>query len=71
MCLQIIYLINMYKKDLALNNLQPNQILYIWYICTKFGIKWPTNGWFAIKPNETNYILLIYMYKEDSALNNL
>ena len=37
MCLEIIYLIYMYKKDLELNNLQwfiyhktkPNQILYI------------------------------------------
>ena len=37
MCLVIIYLIYMYKKDLALNNLQwlichenqPNQIIYI------------------------------------------
>ena len=37
MCSQIIYLIYMYKEDLALNNLQwlichktqPNQILYI------------------------------------------
>ena len=37
MCLQIIYLIYMYKEDLALNNLQwlichktqPNQIIYI------------------------------------------
>ena len=28
MCLVIIYLINMYKKDLALNNLQ-------WLICHK------------------------------------
>ena len=35
-----IYLIYMYKQDLALNNLQcdktqPNQVLYIWYICIK------------------------------------
>ena len=38
---QIIYLIYMYKVDLALNNLQwliclktqPNQIIYIPYIC--------------------------------------
>ena len=37
MCLEIIYLIYMYEKDLALNNLQwlichktqPNQIVYI------------------------------------------
>ena len=37
MCLGIIYLVDMYKKDLALNNLQwlichktqPNQIIYI------------------------------------------
>ena len=28
MCLEIIYLIHMYKKDLALNNLQ-------WLICNK------------------------------------
>ena len=39
MCLEIIYLIYIYEKDLALNNLQwlichksqPNQILYIQY----------------------------------------
>ena len=50
----------MFKKDLALNNLQclichktkPNQIIYIQYICT-------------------NHVYLIYMYKEDLALNNL
>ena len=37
---QILYIWYMYKKDLALNNLQwlichktkPNQILYIWYM---------------------------------------
>ena len=46
MCLEIIHLIYVYKKDLALNNLQwlifhktkPNQIIYIYiyiyiYIC--------------------------------------
>ena len=45
-CLEIIYLIHMYKKDLVVNNLQwlkchktkpnqtkPNQIIYIQYIC--------------------------------------
>ena len=43
MCLEIIYLMCMYKKDLGLNNLQwwichktePNQILYIQYVCIK------------------------------------
>ena len=80
-----IYLIYMYKEDLALNNLQwlichkaqPNQIIYIWYICIKRIWHWITyNGWYAIKPKLTKsyiyiYIYMIYMYKEDLALNNL
>ena len=42
MCLEIIHLIYVYKKDLSLNNLQwlichktqPNQIIYIWTLPT-------------------------------------
>ena len=71
MCLQIIYLIYMNKEDLALNNLQwlichktqPNQIIYIQYICMKRIWHWITyNSWDAIKPNPTkSYIFNIYV----------
>ena len=66
-----IYLIYMYKEDLALNNLQwlichktqTNQIMYIWYICIKRIWHWITyNGWYAIKPKPTkSYIFNIYV----------
>ena len=60
--LQIIYLINMQKQDLQLNNLQwlichktkPNQIICIKYICIKRIWHLITyKGWYAIKPNST------------------
>ena len=67
-----IYLIYMYKEDLALNNrqwficrkTQPNKIIYICYICIKSIWNWITyNGWYAIKSNETkSYIFNIYIY---------
>ena len=73
MCVEIIYLIYMYKEDLTLNNLpwlichknqtKPNQILYIQYICIKRI--WPLithNGWYALKLNQTKfYIFNIYV----------
>ena len=55
-----IYSIYTYKQDLALNNrqwlichkTQPNQIIYIWYICIKrIWHQITYNGWNAIKPN--------------------
>ena len=71
MCLQIIYIIYMYKENLALNNLQllichktqPNQIIDIQYVCVK-GI-WHLityNDWYTIKQNLTkSYIFNIYV----------
>ena len=52
----------MYKEELVLNNLQwlichktqPNQIIYIWYVCIKRIWHWITyNGWYTIKLNQT------------------
>ena len=72
----------MYKEDLALDKQQwllchekqPNQILYIKYICIKRIWLWITNdGWYAKKLNQTkpNPIDLIYIHKQDLVLNNL
>ena len=47
-CLEIIYLIYMYKKDLALNNLQE-------LICHKSKPS-PTNS------NKTNFLCIIYFF---------
>ena len=56
----------MYKEDLALNNqqwlicykIQPNQILYISYVCiNRIWHKITYKGWYAIKANQPNFIL--------------
>ena len=53
----------MYKNEFVLNYLQwlihhknqPNQILYIWYICIKrIWHSVTKNDWYAIKPNKAN-----------------
>ena len=58
-----IYAIYMYKEGLVLNKLQSfschkiqlNQITYLQYICIKKIWHLITyNGWYAIKPNQTN-----------------
>ena len=71
MCLKILYSMYMYKKDLALNNLQwliyhktqPDQIIYIWYRCIKrIWHQITYNGWYAIKPNQTkSHVFNIYV----------
>ena len=63
----------MYKEDLAWNNLQwltchkiqPNQILYIEYICIKrIWHEITFNGWRAIKSNQTkSNILNLQLYR--------
>ena len=53
-----IYLIYMYKGDLAL-------------CIKKIQHQMTYNGWYAIKPTKLNHKYLIYMYKEELALNNL
>ena len=69
-----IYLIYMYKEDLALNNpewlicfktKQPQNHMYIWYICIKrIWLQITYSSWYAIKQNKAkSYIFNIYVYR--------
>ena len=63
----IIYLIYMYKKDLALNNLQwlichksqPNQILYIHIYVYKKDLAWNNLQWLICHKTQPNDIIYI------------
>ena len=80
-CLEIIYLIYMYKEDLALNNLQwlichktqptPNPIYLIYMFKEDLALN--NLQWLICHKTQPtpNPIYLIYMYKEDLATNNL
>ena len=66
MCLQIIYLIYMYKKDLALNYLQwvichktqPNQIIYLVYMY-KEDLALNNLQWLICHKTQLNQIIYI------------
>ena len=76
-----IYLIYMYKEDLALNNqqwlichkTQPNQRSYILIYMYKQDLALNNIQWLICHKTQPkpNHIYLVYMYKQDLASNNL